>query len=67
MSKNRVKISKWHEGALVHEEREYDYVFEALDYAKRIEHGIIKIYNELEELIHSWEVGDLHHDHECYA
>ena len=66
---HRVKHSKWENNELVHYEGVFETLESALTFARKIEDGLVKIYNEAEELVHSWEckIEGEHHHHESYA
>lgn len=65
--RHKVRHSAWINNVLVHNEEQFTTLELALAYAKILTHGIVKIYDELDELIHSWEHGNEHHEEECYA
>ena len=52
MKKHKLKISKWKNGILENEEKFFETFQEALIFAEASK-GLIKIYNELEQLIHA--------------
>ena len=47
----RLKVSRWKKGILEHHESEHDSLQEALLHSKLFQ-GVIKIYSELNQLIH---------------
>lgn len=65
--RHKVRHSTWINNVLVHNEEQFVSLELALAYAKIFEQGIIKIYNEVGELIHSWEQGNEGHQENCYA
>ena len=68
--KHKLKISKWKNGVLEHHESEHETFQEAL-IASEAFHGLVKIYNELNQLIHVENrlIGELIKDlkDDCYA
>lgn len=67
---HKVRRSWWQNGSLKHEEHYFHHEHEALSFARKLENAIVKIYNELDELIHSWTHSHEHNTHEvddCYA
>ena len=63
---HKVRTSKWKEQILVHEENVFHDIKEAIEFARGIVDGYIKIYNEIDELLFSWECGNTQ-KHESYA
>ena len=49
--RHRLKVSRWKKGVLEHHESEHQTFQEALIAAEMF-HGLIKIYNEMNQLIH---------------
>jgi|FreactTroBogLake_1042271.scaffolds.fasta_scaffold58275_2 hypothetical protein len=64
---HKVKVSTWEKGVLTHRESEFNYKHEAHGFAKKIKKGLIKIYDDLNKLIHSWESGFDEKDNDSYA
>jgi hypothetical protein len=63
--KHKVKVSRVHDGKLHHEEHHFRLFEDALAFVEGIEDCIIKIYNGLDELVHS--KGHFDCDDESYA
>ena len=64
--RHKLKKSKWVDGLLQTEIVLFESLEEALDHASRLKGHHIKIYNELNELVHSCNIG-YDHNHHTYA
>jgi len=56
--KHTVRTTNWKKNVLISKERIFEEAKEALDFAKKVEEGIVKVYDEVEQLIFSTEINN---------
>jgi len=56
--KHTVRTTHWRKNVLISKERIFEEAKEALDFAKKVEEGIVKVYDEVEQLIFSTEINN---------